>query len=313
MKMHNVPYIGNAAYCYANSTSMLLASIGENVSPSTIEVLSGVGLGAFILKETGFLFFSWEKPDNGIDNALKILGFNCKAEKIPKTQPAPLEALRKDLEEYPVVLGPLDMGCLVYNPRHPSLCGADHFILAYYMDDNEIRLHDPAGFPCVSLLLEDLKVAWKAERVDYGREYYRYWTNPKRVNNPTEEDIYKSALKLFQFLYNHSQQESEKEGWIVGKEAIISFANRMKDGRTSQEEIEQLTYFALVLGAKRALDYAKFFEPWASELANLKKKQAELFGKTHSLAVKEDWNAAADTLQQLAEVEENFRLALLEK
>lgn len=311
--MQSVSYIGNGAYCYANSTSMFLAPIGENVSPSIIEVLSGVGLGAFLLKGTNPLFFSWEKPDNGIDNALKILGFNCKAEKIPKTQPAPLEVLRKDLEECPVVLGPLDMECLVYNPSHPSLGGADHFILAYYMDDNEIRLHDPAGFPCVSLSLDDLKVAWKAERVGYGREYYRYWTNPKRISNPTEEEIYKSALKLFKLLYNHSQQRSEKEGWIIGKEAILSVANGIKTGQATKDEIEQLTYFALALGAKRALDYAKFFEPWASELANLKRKQAELFGKTHSLAVKEDWNAAADTLQQLAEVEESFRLTLLKK
>lgn len=41
-----IPYIGNALYCFADSTAMLLASIGENISSSRIEVLTGVGLGA---------------------------------------------------------------------------------------------------------------------------------------------------------------------------------------------------------------------------------------------------------------------------
>ncbi|MEK6960815.1 MAG: hypothetical protein AABX47_06580, partial [Nanoarchaeota archaeon] len=40
-------YIGNGAYCYANCIAMLLDSIGEDISPGTAEVLSGVGIGAF--------------------------------------------------------------------------------------------------------------------------------------------------------------------------------------------------------------------------------------------------------------------------
>lgn len=41
-------YIGNGHYCYSNSTVMFLSSIGENVSPQLVEVLTGVGLGAMI-------------------------------------------------------------------------------------------------------------------------------------------------------------------------------------------------------------------------------------------------------------------------
>ena len=39
-------YIGNGHYCYANVTAMLLDAVGERVKPETIEVLSGVGVGA---------------------------------------------------------------------------------------------------------------------------------------------------------------------------------------------------------------------------------------------------------------------------
>lgn len=41
-------YYGNGAYCYANSASMLLSTIGEEISPSLIEVLTGFSLGAAI-------------------------------------------------------------------------------------------------------------------------------------------------------------------------------------------------------------------------------------------------------------------------
>ena len=63
-------------YCYANSTAMLLSSIGEVVSPRLVEALSGVGLGAFISPD-GLPFFSGlgGLPDEGISRALRILGF----------------------------------------------------------------------------------------------------------------------------------------------------------------------------------------------------------------------------------------------
>jgi hypothetical protein len=49
---------GNGAYCCANAASMLLSTIGEDVDPSLIEVLSGVGLGAFSFEQKNlFMFF----------------------------------------------------------------------------------------------------------------------------------------------------------------------------------------------------------------------------------------------------------------
>lgn len=43
----NLPvYIGKSEYCYANSAAMLLASAGYTVPPGTIEVLTGMGVGA---------------------------------------------------------------------------------------------------------------------------------------------------------------------------------------------------------------------------------------------------------------------------
>ena len=72
-----VPYHGNGPYCYSNATSMLLASIGEKIPPSEIEVYTGVGLGEFWLAKEKLLFFSSiaNPPDKGITRALSLLGF----------------------------------------------------------------------------------------------------------------------------------------------------------------------------------------------------------------------------------------------
>lgn len=48
-------YIGNGHYCYSNSAAMFLSSIGENVSPQLVEILTGVGLGAMIENEKTFI------------------------------------------------------------------------------------------------------------------------------------------------------------------------------------------------------------------------------------------------------------------
>ena len=79
----------------------------------------------------------------------------------------------------------------------------------------------------------------------------------------------------------------------------------------TEEERGHFIYFALPLGAKRALDYAKFFEPYEQRLSNLKYRQAELFGGAHTYAVEENRFLFAGELEKLAKVEEDFKMALL--
>lgn len=308
-------YIGNGAYCYANSTSMLLASIGENIPPSQTEVLSGVGLGAFLTQETNLIFFSnyTAAPDLGISKALDILGFEYREETSKAELDFPVEELRQSLEKSPAILGPLDMSYLIYNPRRPREKGIDHFVLAYAIKNNEIYLHDPAGFPCVSLPIDQLKTAWTAKHVPYRRGYYRYWISPKRITKPTKDEIYEQAIDFFKSRYKTSEELANKRGVIIGKEAITTCAERIKEQRASEDEIGQLTYFALPLGARRTLDFAAFFDYKSSNLAQLKQQQANLFGEAHAQAMLKDWSKLADILERLADTEEEFRTKLLEK
>ena len=71
-----------------------------------------------------------------------------------------------------------------------------------------------------------------------------------------------------------------------------------------------MVFFAFQLGAVRALDFAALFDFRNAELAALKRRQAKLFGRCHTLAVRKEWSSLADTLQDLANLEEEFRVSL---
>src|SRR5688500_12440830 len=118
-------YVGNGAYCYANTTSMLLASVGETVSPGLIEVLSGVGWGALWIPEQRAILFGQVAPDTGLSKALDLLGFSYEERSSPSDAPLPVEQLRTALQTGPVAIGPVDIGCLSYMPRSRGPNGSD--------------------------------------------------------------------------------------------------------------------------------------------------------------------------------------------
>jgi hypothetical protein len=307
-------YIGNGPYCYANSTAMMLAFLGENITPSLIEVISGVGLGATVEK-SGFLYLNNQRlePDLGIVSSLNILGFTAETFVSKTGDEFPFEELREKLQSQPIILGPVDMGYLMYNPHHNNMHGGDHYIFAYKIDGNQIYLHDPAGYPHVFLDRDDLKLAWQAKQISYRQGYYRYTTNVKRVKSPSIEEIYIKAMQRFVEIYTIGEKETSKDQWSIGKDALLNTAERLRKDQVSQGEKDNFVFFVFQLGAKRALDYAEFFDLHNPELADLKRKQAEILGHTHTHAVSKNWEEVANQLEQLADIEELFKETLLKK
>ena len=61
--------------------------------------------------------------------------------------------------------------------------------------------------------------------------------------------------------------------------------------------------------ATRALDYAAFFERHRPELAALKRRQAVLFGRGHTLAVRGQWAAVAAVVEEIATIEQTLGAA----
>lgn len=304
-------YIGNGAYCYANSAAMLLATIGENVPPSLIEVLCGVGLSAFWMNKTNLLFFNFALPNEELTRAFNILGFDCNERIFSKNKQLPLDQLRKDLVESPAIIGPVDMGFLDYNPKHDLLYGSDHYIFIYGFEGNFFCLHDPANYPCVHLDQIQLEKSWKSDKIFYGLENYQYWTFPRRVKKPSISEIYDRAIEDFKSIYKNCEIKSIKNNWLTGGEAILKAAARFESNIITKEEVDHYKYFALSLGAKRALDFATFFLDKNQKLSELKSEQARLFGKSHSLVILKDWKSVANTFREYANVEEKFKSHLL--
>lgn len=313
INMKNFRYIGNSAYCYSNSTAMLLASIGENITTPRIEVVGGVGIGAYALPETNISFLSGYSglPDKAISRSLKTLGFEFTEAAKDSPDHPPFEEIKSILPDSPVVFGPLDMGYLVYDPDSEHHYGVDHFVLVYDIQGDRAFIHDPAGFPNVSISLEKLGLAWKAEKIQYKEGYYRYWTLPKRVSNPTDEEIYKQSIKNFQEIYLTGEKYARPKNRIIDYEAIMFMAENIDKGLLKPFEKGMLTGFVFPLGARRASDFSDFFAPHNQDLAEIKNKQSRLLGLCHTHAVVENWKEVFNNLTEFAQLEKQFKTMLL--
>ena len=306
-------YFGNGPYCYSNAVSMLLSSTGEEVSPSLVEVLTGVGHGPVFYEERSQLFYFGDchmPPDTGITTALTELGFDFTETACDSPHSPPLDRLASTLKNGPAILGPLDMSQLKYNPSHRFLNGADHFVLAYDLDDRYVFLHDPEGFPFVRLLIEDLVAAWRADSVDYKRGHYRCWHSPSRTRHPSTEDLTNVAMEQIKVAYSRVEPlESVK----TGNDATFLLLAALMSDPVSGSLKSHLLNFALKLAARRAGDYAEFFRESRPVLSDLKYQQAVLLGRCHSNGAYDDWPSVVDDLRTLSELEEHIRRSVMEQ
>jgi hypothetical protein len=306
-------YTGNGAYCYANSASMLLDVIGERIPAETIEVLSGVGLGALWFKEDNMIFFSNGIPNIGVSKALDILGFTTTEHS--STVSSNIEGiLTTEINQHPVLLGPLDMGYLRYLPNHRYLYGCDHYVLAFGVEDGMVRLHDPAGYPYALLPMEEMINASKTSHLQY-KLYpqdltYHYWCAPKRVKHPNHQEIYNEAIRYFRQVYNDIEGQILKSNWLKGSDAITELKRHILSGDMNPDFIGHLTHFAFPVGARRALNYSEFFQSENGGLSENKQLQSKEFGRCHSMAVIGDWHTVSEALSNLAELEDKFQEAL---
>jgi hypothetical protein len=304
-------YIGKIEYCYSNSAAMLLRSIDEQINPSLIEVMTGMGIGTHMGKSSGALLFDCTEPDIGISRALKNLGFSFDEASSDDPTHALFERLQELLQKGPVMLGPLEFAKLVYNPAHVGSTDSDHYILAYDIDGTYVYIHDPWGFPCARITYADLEKAWRAEAISYKRGHFRHWSNPKRMEQPNNNELYSRAIATCKEVYTVDQATIEKAGKLVGSEAIKTLADEVRKEPPSSWQISFLARFSLPLSAKRSLDFAAFFKEYNRELSEMKYEQAALFGTAGAQTVASEWSGFAETLNKLADKEDAFRNALL--
>ena len=296
-------YFGDVSLCYSYSLAMALDSYGYDFKAEFLEAIMAMGNGASIVKEDDqhpLVFFDNGMPDLSISHSLKILGFDYEDFYLKGGAEVDLEEIKRKLETFlfngPVVLGPLDMGHLTYNPNHTILYGVDHFVTVYDIDDQYLYLHDPAGFACMKVAFNDILEAWKAEAIDYKRGAYSMWGNFKRLKTPSQTEIYQETAKII------------KSRYLNGQNGVLKcYAKAVAENGLNTEQKQLHQYFSFKLAAVRNLYLSKFLKDHDPEGARLKEELATLFGQAHLSCLKEDYQELAHLLYQIAEVDGRFR------
>lgn len=296
-------YFGDVSLCYSYSLAMALDAYGYDFKADFLEAIMVMGNGASIVKEDEehpLVFFDNGMPDLSISHSLKILGFDYEDFYLKDGLEVDLEEVKGKLETFlsngPVVLGPLDMGHLNYNPNHTILYGVDHFVTVYDIDDQYLYLHDPAGFACMKVAFKDILKAWKAEAINYKRGAYSMWGNFRKVKSPSQTQIYQETARLI------------RDRYLDGQSNVLEcYAKAVAENGLNTEQKQLHQYFSFKLAAVRNLYLSKFLKDHDPEGARLKEELATLFGQAHLSCLKEDYQELAHLLYQIAEVDGCFK------
>ena len=296
-------YFGDVSLCYSYSLAMALDAYGYDFKADFLEAIMVMGNGASIVKEDEqhpLVFFDNGMPDLSISHSLKILGFDYEDFYLKDGMEVDLEEVKGKLETFlsngPVVLGPLDMGHLTYNPNHTILYGVDHFVTVYDIDNRYLYLHDPAGFACMKVAFKDILEAWKAEAIDYKRGAYSMWGNFKRLKTPSQTEIYQETARIM------------KTRYLNGQSGVLEYyAKAVAENGLNTEQKQLHQYFSFKLAAVRNLYLSQFLKDHDPKGARFKEELATLFGQAHLSCLKEDYQELSHLLYRIAEVDGLFK------
>ena len=296
-------YFGDVSLCYSYSLAMALDAYGYDFKADFLEAIMVMGNGASIVKKDDqhpLVFFDNGMPDLSISHSLKILGFDYGDFYLKVGAEVDLEEIRRKLETFlsngPVVLGPLDMGHLTYNPNHTILYGVDHFVTVYGIDHQYLYLHDPAGFACMKVAFNDISEAWKAEAIDYKRGAYSMWGNFRKVKTPSQTEVYQETARIMKTRYQNGQSG-----------VLECYAKAVAENGLNTEQKQLHQYFSFKLAAVRNLYLSNFLKAHDPKGARLKEELATLFGQAHLSCLKEDYQKLSRLLYQIAEVDGLFK------
>src|SRR5438270_7062002 len=302
-------YVGSGDYCFSNSLHMSLLGSGSPTEglPSTgfLECLTTMPFGYTYLKEAELFCFSGPNPDQGLTRAIETLGWTCQVER-GGTEGEALTRLRAAAQHGPVLIGPLNMGSLTYNPNYPYLEGADHYIVVLSVEEDHVLVHDPKGFPCAALPVENLLKAWRAERIPLAYAADKPYTL-RAAFRPVEASSRKAMIeRTVPFIGANLRQELWEPGVYGGVVALRMLAQTFHT-QVPEHLATHLFYFALPLGLRHKVDAQLFLrEGNQSEAAGLIEEQASLLGQAQYAGVQRSWSEVAALIEQVATLEERL-------
>lgn len=306
-----IAYSGNSAYCYSNSLHMCLHEAGmiDLPTPSLIECMTGMPFGATFLQFEKPLFFpnpSPIDPDTGVTRALEALGWECELWCSDEAD-AVSDKLREALKLGPVLLGPLDMGFLSYDPNHQYKRGGDHYVVALKLQGDMVQMHDPQLFPFAVLPLADVVRALCASDLGYAKHAYTLRFNFRGKQNNARRAMFDAALNNARELVR-----AHPTGPVVygGPGAFTMVADLLRHDPLN-DLTNLLVQFSLPVGARRSIDAARFLEEVGrADAANLFVSKAEAFGKAQYYGVQQKWDQVAVLFDDLSQLEADLAARL---
>ena len=300
-------YTGSSHYCYSNSLHMCLKQAGmvDLPEPGLLECMTGMPFGTLFLQFETPLFFPSHadlNPHSGLSRALSILGWTCTIWQDDDAESA-LDALKDNLKKGPVLLGPLDLGFLPYDPNHALKRGGDHFIVVLKLEGDRVQVHDPQFYPFAVLPVDDLMRAWNATDLGYATCAYTLRGDFRAERQVSTDDMLKNTLENARKLIHAAPSGP---GFFGGSKAFHLAANVIRD-KPPQGFAGMLVHFVLPMGARRCLDAADFMKSVGkTEAAEWMVKKSESYGLAQYYATQEDLKRMEALFEELAEIEDSI-------
>ncbi|MGW1108072.1 hypothetical protein [Streptomyces sp. NPDC002540] len=301
-------YIGSGPYCFTNSLAMMLGPGAP--SPSVIETLTGSPFGAQLIAGALPLFdpYGWD-PDLGLDAAVELLGVRCERTDGGTAEEA-LHRLRTACADGPVLVGPVDMGLLLYHPGTPAADGGDHFVQVLAVDGDTVLLHDPHGHPYATLPTADFAAAWEAKSVTYTDAPFVMRTGFVRERDVTVADaLWESLPGALRWLAGRDDP-AMPPGSLGGAAAVEALASQVAVGLAPGIRA-MMAGFGVRVGARRLGDAAACLDLIGlSDCAAVLNEQSRILGGLQHPLVTGDDPALEKGLRQLAPTYEKLRTEL---
>jgi hypothetical protein len=265
-------------------------------SPSVIEVLTGSPFGFQLLGGRLPLFdpYGWD-PDQGLDAATELLGWTCRREGAEDE----MQAFGKLRDAGPAIVGPVEMGLLLNHPGFTQPIGADHFLLVLEVGDDQVRYHDPHGFPYATLPVGAFLAAWRAETIGYRATAYTIRSDFQRVGHVRDEEALRACLLRAAAWLTPREGVDVPPGTLGGRPATDRLADMILAGLEPAIH-GHLVHFAIRLGARRLTDAATALAGIGlDEAAYLADQQARLVGSLQYELVAGSAERAAETVRTL--------------
>ncbi len=303
------PYIGSGSYCFSNSLAMVLGD--DSPDPAVIEVLTGSPFGFQLIDGTLPLFdpFGWD-PEAGLDTAIELLGHECVRSDGDDSDEA-VDRLREAAARGPVVVGPVDMGLLLYQPGSGTANGADHYVAVEAVEGDTVVFHDPHGYPYATLPVGAFLEAWRAEEISYVDRPFVLRTEFERRREVSAEDALRASLpKSLAWLSGRGDVEMPP-GSLGNGAGLERLAEQVASGELDPDIRQMMENFAVRTGARRLADVAVCLAGIGhSRPAGILAEQARILGGVQYPLVTGDDRALAEGRRRLASTYDELREAL---